>query len=252
MDNRDASGAEVVPPPELVDFVKRHIRNTFIDRSAGRRSSTEVDLVPALVQPIDAHFRAVGEPFPGIAHDRSSADVELVYDQPFEGRLVALKMRLGGEDIIAVAEVQWNKNLGPYYNVGANFVATLDHFPNPQEGTWFLTNDANASGTLHYAPVDSSPFIVGRRRGLSLRLSNATVSGRHAELFVRDGALFVRDLGSTNGTFVNGEPIGDEHRLEEGDLLQLGDVTMGIYRQIHVAGRYGASDRGNADVAAAG
>lgn len=250
MTDRRSSGAAAVPPPELVAFVKRHIRNTFIDRSAGRRSTPEADLVPALVQPIDAHFRAVGEPFPGIAHDRTSLDVELVYDQPFEGRLVALKMRLADEDVIAVAEVQWSKDLGPYYNIGANFVATLDHFPNQQDSAWFLTNDANSSGTLHYAPVDSSPFVVGRRRGVSLRLSNPTVSGQHAELFIRDSALFVRDLGSTNGTYVNGQPIGDEHRLEEGDLLQLGDATMVIYRQIHVAGGHGAADRGNARVTA--
>ena len=51
------------------------------------------------------------------------------------------------------------------------------------------------------------PFRVGRLHGLALTLVSDSVSKEHAELFLRGGALHVRDLGSKNGTFVNSERV---------------------------------------------
>ena len=74
------------------------------------------------------------------------------------------------------------------------------------------------------------PFRVGRLPGLALTLSSESVSKEHAELFLREGALHVRDLGSKNGTFVNGERVG-EASLREGDILHFAQVEFRLGRQ---------------------
>jgi|TARA_B100000315_G_scaffold138218_1_gene127231 diguanylate cyclase (GGDEF)-like protein len=67
--------------------------------------------------------------------------------------------------------------------------------------------------------------IVGRQEDVWLHLADSEVSRRHAEFEQTDGAIHVRDLGSTNGTFVNGEQITD-HQLAEGDKIRIGATTL--------------------------
>lgn len=69
------------------------------------------------------------------------------------------------------------------------------------------------------------PSVLGRSRDATLPLPHPLVSRQHCELFERDGQLFVRDLGSTNGTFVGSERV-TESILEEGGLLTIGTVTF--------------------------
>jgi S1-C subfamily serine protease len=53
------------------------------------------------------------------------------------------------------------------------------------------------------------PLVLGRVTGADLVIRDARASRRHAELAPKDGALWLRDLGSANGTFVDGEPARD-------------------------------------------
>ena len=77
-------------------------------------------------------------------------------------------------------------------------------------------------------PVQVSPdrsLAIGRSRNCDLRLSSSDASRRHAEIcFTADGYV-VRDLGSTNGTFVNGEQVR-EHVLQPGDRIQIATSTI--------------------------
>jgi predicted component of type VI protein secretion system len=75
-------------------------------------------------------------------------------------------------------------------------------------------------------------LCIGRRQELELQLSDGTISRRHAELAYKESlGWVVRDLGSTNGTFLNGIRIGaDEHPLRERDLLQLGNLVLRVTR----------------------
>ena len=73
--------------------------------------------------------------------------------------------------------------------------------------------------------VGDDPVRIGRAPECEAQLSDATVSRRHAEI-VRDGDAWVlRDLGSSNGTQVNGQPVV-EHVLADGDEIKLGSVTL--------------------------
>ena len=69
------------------------------------------------------------------------------------------------------------------------------------------------------------PTVFGRARESCIPLPHPLVSRRHCELFERDGRLFVRDLGSTNGTFVGSERV-TESELAHGQLLTIGTVTF--------------------------
>lgn len=74
-------------------------------------------------------------------------------------------------------------------------------------------------------PVKEGGVTVGRRQDCHLRVPTRDVSRRHCELVVAKGSVAVRDLGSSNGTFVNGKRVA-ETTLKAGDRLKIGPVTF--------------------------
>jgi len=98
---------------------------------------------------------------------------------------------------------------------------------------WYLESFVEGGRQLRRIalhPLYPVPFRVGRNPGLALFLASDSVSKEHAELFLRGGALHVRDLGSKNGTFVNGERVG-EAPVREGDILHFAQVEFRVGRQ---------------------
>lgn len=73
-------------------------------------------------------------------------------------------------------------------------------------------------------------LTLGRAAGCGVRVEDAYTSSIHARLFQRDGTVWVEDLGSTNGTWVNAERIGSPVRLGRGDLLQVGGTVFEVSR----------------------
>jgi pSer/pThr/pTyr-binding forkhead associated (FHA) protein len=70
---------------------------------------------------------------------------------------------------------------------------------------------------------------VGRAAGCGVPIDYDTfASNLHARLFRLDGELWVEDLGSTNGTWVNAERIAERTRVEKGDLLQMGSTVFQV------------------------
>jgi hypothetical protein len=67
---------------------------------------------------------------------------------------------------------------------------------------------------------------VGRAPACEIRLDDTYVSSFHARLYSRDGAWYVEDLGSTNGTWVNHRRITGPARLRPGDRVQVGRTTL--------------------------
>ncbi len=67
------------------------------------------------------------------------------------------------------------------------------------------------------------PFRVGRRFDRDLCLTSRKVSSRHASFFLRHDVLHLRDLGSTNGTFVNGERVTSERPVSADDVIYFAD-----------------------------
>lgn len=69
---------------------------------------------------------------------------------------------------------------------------------------------------------------VGRAPGCAIVLSGDYVSAHHARLFERDGRVWVEDLGSTNGTQLNGRRVRRPVAMRAGDRLKIGDVVLGL------------------------
>jgi hypothetical protein len=76
---------------------------------------------------------------------------------------------------------------------------------------------------------------LGRSPKCDLQLDHPTVSGAHCELILGDGVVHVRDCGSTNGTFIERQPVTDG-TLIEGQTLHAGEVEMILEQaQINIA-----------------
>ena len=77
-------------------------------------------------------------------------------------------------------------------------------------------------------PLAVPRFRIGRGEGCHLRPTSEQVSREHAEFTVSDDAVMVRDLGSRNGTLVNGKAIGEPCTLKDRDLVQVGPLTFAV------------------------
>ncbi len=76
--------------------------------------------------------------------------------------------------------------------------------------------------------VLKTPFVIGRDKDCDLRVNSSQVSAHHCEVLLRDGRAWIRDLHSTNGTRVNGEPIQEERELNANDLLWVGPARIEV------------------------
>lgn len=77
-----------------------------------------------------------------------------------------------------------------------------------------------------YALADE--LTVGRAAGCTVTLDDNYVSQLHARVFRRDGALLVEDLGSTNGTYVNGQKLNGSVPLKRGDRVRIGGTVLEV------------------------
>jgi serine/threonine-protein kinase RsbW len=87
-----------------------------------------------------------------------------------------------------------------------------------------VANTGRSLGTS--IPVSAAKFSIGRDQECQLRPANPLVSRRHCNLLVRGHKAFVCDLGSANGTFVNGERVAEERELHNNDRLSVGPLTF--------------------------
>jgi predicted component of type VI protein secretion system len=77
-------------------------------------------------------------------------------------------------------------------------------------------------------PIQMAEFLIGRGKACNLRPKSPVFSDRHCALRIRDGRVFVRDLGSANGTYVNHKKIAEEVELHHEDRLRVGFLSFGI------------------------
>lgn len=91
---------------------------------------------------------------------------------------------------------------------------------------WQLRGQLGDDELVQCVSIDTTPFTVGRRQDQALTIPSPTVSGRHAELAPLEDRLVVRDLGSTNGTFVNGVRVHEQCEVNHGDLIQFAQIVF--------------------------
>ena len=91
-----------------------------------------------------------------------------------------------------------------------------------EQDFWILEGQQELTGDI---PLDHLPAVLGRKpEEVDHILSDEGISRRHLMLYQSGDNIYVEDLSSTNGTFINGERITEEqpHLLNEGDILTVG------------------------------
>ena len=88
-------------------------------------------------------------------------------------------------------------------------------------------------------PVTTKKFYIGRAEDCNLRPSSDLISRHHCVLLVDQTYAAVRDFGSKNGTYLNGERITGECELKPGDLLKVGSLEF----EIHISHPLGGKKR---------
>jgi pSer/pThr/pTyr-binding forkhead associated (FHA) protein len=75
-------------------------------------------------------------------------------------------------------------------------------------------------------PINESEFLIGRGADCDLRLPVADISRHHCMIRIVVGEATLVDLGSSNGTFLNNQPVRSQTALHSGDVLQVGDCQF--------------------------
>ena len=76
----------------------------------------------------------------------------------------------------------------------------------------------------------SEGILLGRGNDVDIRLEDSFASSRHARLIPQGDVVVLEDLGSTNGTRLNGEPVAGPQPLHQGDRIQIGDSEFSFER----------------------
>lgn len=100
---------------------------------------------------------------------------------------------------------------------------------------------------LHITPAEGAPFdhlvrsdslVVGRAMDADLTISDPFLSRRHSRIYRADAGLFVEDLGSRNGTEVNGQVIREAVRLGPGDVVKVSNSRITVFEDsVRLTGR---------------
>lgn len=90
--------------------------------------------------------------------------------------------------------------------------------------------------TLREYDLDRETMLIGRKADNDIHIDNLAVSGKHAKVLTILNDSFIEDLGSTNGTFIDGEKIR-KHALKNGEV-----ITIGKHKLTYVNSVYGSGD----------
>src|SRR5438876_2171932 len=112
--------------------------------------------------------------------------------------------------------------------------------PSPGQGTLILRGEVNIIMKLSLVvltpgkmegktiPIAQKQFLIGREASCQLRPTSPTISNKHCAILLRDDQAFVRDLKSTNGTFLNEQKVEQEMELHDQDVLTVGPLMFGV------------------------
>src|SRR5947209_12711282 len=81
-------------------------------------------------------------------------------------------------------------------------------------------------------PITLPQFLIGRDKECQLRPASPMISKRHCAVLIKGAKAFVRDFGSTNGTFVNDDPVKGERELKNEDVLKVGPLQFRVALEV--------------------
>jgi pSer/pThr/pTyr-binding forkhead associated (FHA) protein len=81
-------------------------------------------------------------------------------------------------------------------------------------------------------PIESTQITIGREQVTDIAISDPEISRRHAHIFLQGVNYVIEDLGSTNGTYVNGQRLVGPYILRPGELITLGENTHLLFEAV--------------------
>ena len=81
-------------------------------------------------------------------------------------------------------------------------------------------------------PMEGDVITIGREAGNGIIINDAEVSRKHTQFVFQGGKYIVTDLGSTNGTFVNGQRLTGQHVLQPGEVISLGEQINLLFEAV--------------------
>ncbi len=86
------------------------------------------------------------------------------------------------------------------------------------------------SRVIERRKLDKEETTIGRTQENDIAIKNFLVSRHHAKIYTKDGKVVIKDLGSANGTFVNGIRV-EEAELRTGDVILIGNYVLKFYKE---------------------
>ena len=97
-------------------------------------------------------------------------------------------------------------------------------------GTWNVTIVQGPRELMNVTVPVTGPVVIGRSPGADIVIGEDFVSGRHARISPAGDGAVIDDLGSTNGTLVNGTRLLAVKQLQPGDVVDIGSVRLKVGR----------------------
>ncbi len=91
----------------------------------------------------------------------------------------------------------------------------------------FVMHSGPNTGKIY--PLEAPEIIIGRDASNIIAINDSEVSRKHAKLTLQNSAYIIQDLGSTNGTFINGQRLSNAQELKPGDSVTLGENIVLMY-----------------------
>jgi len=111
-------------------------------------------------------------------------------------------------------------------------IDSTEDFP-IMSGAWLVSDKGSSQGRMII--ISHQEFIIGRDASCHLRIDDPVVSRQHACLQQQADRFLLRDLGSTNGTFLNGRPVRDEcPEIYDGDRILIGGIGFAFTTGVEV------------------
>jgi pSer/pThr/pTyr-binding forkhead associated (FHA) protein len=89
-----------------------------------------------------------------------------------------------------------------------------------------MQNSKQAGASLQ---VLKSPYLIGRHANCDLKVGSPRVSVHHCAILIHGRRVALKDLESTNGTRINGEPVHGERELRHGDVIWVGPALIEVF-----------------------